>query len=35
MEKKSTSMMAFGHNAHIRNGLACKETWTIIYNDYK
>jgi hypothetical protein len=27
--------MAFGHSAHIRNGLACKETWTTIYNDYK
>jgi hypothetical protein len=33
-KKKTTLMMASGHNAHI-NGLVCKENWTTIYNDYK
>jgi hypothetical protein len=27
-KKLSTLVMAFGHNAHIKNGPACKEKWT-------
>ncbi len=28
-------VIAFGHNAHIRNGPVWKEKWTTIYNNYK
>jgi hypothetical protein len=33
--KKNTLVIASSHSAHIKNGLACKETWTTIYNYYK